>query len=268
MLSRRQGIETLTLAAELPSATREMLLSISIFTEAVSHAKIAKITYHPHHISEEFWGLNYGLLLQPSSLFPNSQTEVTKANQSLGLMPKPDTLNLSGDYATSLDATVRIAALLFLREPMAEVVFSRRGYPQLLSLLAAHLSILLVWMRDIRGLDEDSEPPNVAWTEGLLKEASNEQERIPLATSISQSARSLLVWSCVVGYLYALRMGVSGLHARVFKDVIFELCGGMIAELTEEDLLMFQLMDMKYVHAKHWDPMTTLRHIMNQQFDP
>ena len=260
--SFHQRLEMLAIAADLLSTTRDTLLSTGIFIHGVLHARTINATYHPHHLAEAFWGLNYELLLQPSRLFPESTVQVPGTTQSLEVKPRSDTPNTLQEMSASLDATVRLSALLFLREPMAEVVFSRRGYPQILSLLATHLATLLALIGDLQVSDEDLKPTSPVSAEETTESAPNKDERHTTKMSKMQALRPFLVWSCVLGHLFSVRMGTNDQYSHVFQDMIVELCGEDLSKLNGQDLVLFQLIDNKYIFEGKWDPVKTLRHIV------
>jgi hypothetical protein len=150
---------------------------------------------------------------------------------------------------------LRIALLLYVREPIAGLIHGRTSYPGVLRLLREPMEVLFRWISDAVSQEETSPRHEVpdCFEEGDLK---------------YDEAKPFLVWITLLGYLYSVRMSVYMAplgedHTALYVRMLRVMLGTNMDVVGQCDLLLCGLVDMRYVTGPDWDARETLRRILS-----
>ncbi|KAL1895550.1 hypothetical protein Cpir12675_003188 [Ceratocystis pirilliformis] len=235
--------ECLSAAGILPCVDTSMQ-NLVVFHKAVMLTKKGpprSILFDPHSFVDEWFYVVYKLTRYPMSLRDHcslTQTRAAGVTTPNGQSPSSNSYSLDADTCDLMSPVARVASVLFVYEFIQQIPASPTGHMVALSLLRDQIQMIVNHIKTYAlGRAYSASPPKYPPSTPALA---------PL-----YMIRPVLIWACIIGYIYLFRFPVTGCDPSfkpnpkraVFCECIYLLFPDPLDMPTETDSRMSELLD-------------------------
>lgn len=286
--TRQQIVNDVTAVLSPSNISPPVLTSVSNLAKLVNAYAYAKtsrlVTFDPNEFTEEYQAVQHALVCEPGPLRSGARpgtpeadvdpidpswlkTEDFVKNHQAAIAPV-----IPAEHGNTLDPLLRICSLLYLKELLPDFPRNLGGYSILLSLLTHQLRQLIDENRVKTAVnyhpltsDEVLDPRLLDWT------AENDDEDWDGKIVAMKPA---LVWVCLIGNLSSLigdknecRFGADHYDRSAYRECLAEVVGlsvDTVDDLTDSDLSLCQLLDIRWIQDGKWDDKSALKRILSE----
>jgi hypothetical protein len=244
------------------------IASLSIFARTLTLALYCRpsgsVVFDPYAVTEEWQWCQYQLLCSPCVL--RSGVQVKRCNCgdcSYCMSLKLSDVSLS--WEVYIELLLRACAILYANE----MVFCR-DWPRNLSGYSVSLNFILGHIEAICRCHDRSSltAPHIGEDGSWIDPLSNSQNN-----DCGAFTKPVLIWICLFANAVSLKanqnenhLGSDHYNRSVFQDCIVdvvELAVEDIDTLSEEDLILCRLLDLRHIIGPEWDDRLGLKHLLD-----
>ncbi|EOO04405.1 hypothetical protein UCRPA7_82 [Phaeoacremonium minimum UCRPA7] len=286
--TRQEIVNDVTAVLSPSNISPPVLTSVSNLAKLVNAYAYAKtsrlVTFDPNEFTEEYQAVQHALVCEPGPLRSGARPGTPEAdvdpidpswlktedfikNHQAAIAPV-----IPAEHGNTLDPLLRICSLLYLKELLPDFPRNLGGYSILLSLLTHQLRQLIDENRVKTAVnyhhltsDDVLDPRLLDWT------AENDDEDWDGKIVAMKPA---LVWVCLIGNLSSLigdknecRFGADHYDRSAYRECLAEVVGlsvDTVDDLTDSDLNLCQLLDIRWIQDGKWDDKSALKRILSE----